>query len=177
MRCSLGASRNALNNLSNICQMLLLSSPSQEENGICRGVFCLGIFQIVAYAHIYMSASVYVREDKVIEIYLYCWRCKLLCENPSLGSLLWAWSWLGPEESAFSSIDKPDLHGSWAVGCCLGLGPSVSYRCGGLDGCSGARYPNLVNYGNMRGGKAFSNDFLNLVNTVNRKDQKLQRGL
>lgn len=69
--------------------MLLLSSPSQEEKGVSRGVFCLGIFQIIVCTHIYMSVSIYVREDKVIEMYLYCWRCKVLCENPSLGSLLW----------------------------------------------------------------------------------------
>lgn len=89
MRCSLNTFRNALNKLSNSCQMLLLSSPSQEEKGKCKGVFCLGIFQIIAYTYIYMSVSIYVREDKSIEIYLYCGRCKVLCENPSLGSLLW----------------------------------------------------------------------------------------
>lgn len=67
--------RNALNCLTNICQMLLLSSPSQEEKGMCRGVFCLGIFQIITYAHIYMLVSVYVKEDKVIEkcLYVCCW--------------------------------------------------------------------------------------------------------
>lgn len=58
-----------------------------------------------------MSVSIYVREDKVIEMYLYYWTCKVLCENPSLGSF-WEWSW-----AAFSSIDKPDLYDSWAVGC------------------------------------------------------------
>lgn len=72
MRCSLNTFRNALNSLSNSCQMLLLSSPSQEEKGICRGVFCLGIFQIFAYTCIYMSVSIYVREDKIMEMYLYC---------------------------------------------------------------------------------------------------------
>lgn len=63
--------RNALNNSTNICQMLLLSSPSQEEKGMCRGVFCLGIFQIITYTHIYILVSVYVREDKVIGMHLY----------------------------------------------------------------------------------------------------------
>lgn len=63
--------RNALSNLTNICRMPLLSSPSQEEKGMCRGVFCLGIFQVITYTHIYMLVSVYVREGKVLEMYLY----------------------------------------------------------------------------------------------------------
>lgn len=63
--------RNALSNLTNICQMPLLSSPSQEEKGMCRGVFCLGIFQVITYTHIYMLVSVYVREGNVLEMYLY----------------------------------------------------------------------------------------------------------
>lgn len=117
MRCSLNTFRNALSNLSNICQMLLLSSPSQEEKGICTGVFRLGIFQIIAYTHTYMSVSICVREDKVIEMYHYCWKCKVSCENPSLGSLLWECSWVSPEERSFSSIYKPNLHDNWDVGC------------------------------------------------------------
>lgn len=58
--------RNALNNVTNTCHVLLLSSSSQEEKGMCRGVFCLEFFQMIAYTH--MLVSIYVREDKVIEM-------------------------------------------------------------------------------------------------------------
>lgn len=61
--------RNALNNTTKICHVLLLSSSSQEEKGMCRGVFCLKIFQMITYTH--MLVSIYAREDKVIKMHLY----------------------------------------------------------------------------------------------------------
>jgi len=47
--------RNALNNMTNICHVLRLSSPSQEEKGMCRGVLCLETFQIIACTHLHIG--------------------------------------------------------------------------------------------------------------------------
>lgn len=90
-----------------------------------------------------MLVSVYVSEDKVIETYLWicCWRW----QGFVLLFLLWASPWDNPEESALSSTDKPNLQDSWTGGVikyhCLGLGPNLSYRYGGLVGQPEAEVP------------------------------------
>lgn len=95
-----------------------------------------------------MLVSVYVSEDKVIETYLRicCWKWQgFVVKTHVLLFLLWASPWDSPEESAFSSTDKPNLQDSWSVDvieyCCLGLGSSLSYRYGGLVGQHEAEVP------------------------------------
>lgn len=178
--------RNALNYLTNICQILLLSSPSQEEKGMRRGVFCLGIFQIITYAHIYMLVSVYVREDKVIEkcLYVCCWRWQgFVMVILGLWSLLLDVILGRPWKKCF--LFHWQAESLWQLGCrWLCITALVSDQVCLIDMVDlmvgmELKYPNLVNSGRFerRRGIFWWLSF-NLVNyVVNRRSQKLQRAL